>query len=826
MPDADESENRVLQRITLPIILQRCSWQKQNMNVEFSFCQPCIWASRASPPFGRRGFKQLHWTAYLCKTHCKDGSMAIRSETSLRALPKILVSLGRSQHWEDAILELNRVQKEANNLPQKKLWASSSVLCCYNATISACRFGTAWQAGIVLLQELLNQGPKPDHVTFAASIHAIGGSENGLKGPWECALALLQAMPSCRIEPKAAIFNATIRVLERAGLWKEAIHLFATMDSSNACSDLISLNATITACTNNVQWEAAVALLDKATIQNHLSRFQSNRQRSTVSYNVTIVGCGRSSQWQRSLSLLEELRLRVAATTANMPYVPGWGHKQKEGHGDCDRDERVLLLDEQRRSETVYKLCPVQGPTTGASAFLLKGCNATLKGCERASEWQKAVQLLSVMANQEVSHGLANSSESGLAWPSPDILSFNTTISACEKATSWDGALALLEMLLQLSSRAVQVSSRLRADAPSFNSVTRALTRVTQWEAGLELLSKAYSHRIQLNAVSSLMIVYACGRGNCWQGALTELDRSYLAPRMTRLDNPATPRNLHNAIISACEQASRWQEALHLCFSKNGEGQDWHLDQVTLNSALSSCATQKQWALTIEMLDFRRYLAHHDQPICASGFGAAALGCAMAGAWACAVGLYCRSTHLKGWRKNGKHLGGLAMTLLVAIRSCEIYLQVKTLWQLLPQLKAGAGRVLLLDLILPLPGTKDDGFRAEVAEMLRRYDANTSAAAWFAAAQQRLQRPARYSLQGLRVTGLPSAGFVRDDVLESQFCLGTMTKGLVEDLSMCSPGAARRQHYRLSGTSCCQTRCAAYRLMAPRSKSKSVSMHW
>ena len=131
------------------------------------------------------------------------------------------------------------------------------------------------------------------------------------------------------------------------------------------------------------------------------------------------------------------------------------------------------------------------------------------------------------------------------------------------------------------------------------------------------------------------------------------------------------------------------------------------------------------------------------------------------------------------------------------------------------------------------------------------------------------------------------SGFVRDDVLESQFCLGTMTKGLVEDLSHTGPlkppvtshfgdsvqscqacvhlvlwGGAEvskhnshvtalrdkatndchvcqvcarvvrfscstchcRQnwHYRLSRTSCCQTRCAAYRLMAPRSKSKSV----
>ena len=34
-----------------------------------------------------------------------------------------------------------------------------------------------------------------------------------------------------------------------------------------------------------------------------------------------------------------------------------------------------------------------------------------------------------------------------------------------------------------------------------------------------------------------------------------------MAPRMTRLDDPSTPRNLYNAVISACEQSSRWQEA-------------------------------------------------------------------------------------------------------------------------------------------------------------------------------------------------------------------------------------------------------------------------
>eukprot|EP00913_Durusdinium_trenchii_P014375 g13483.t1 len=158
-------------------------------------------------------------------------------------------------------------------------------------------------------------------------------------------------------------------------------------------------------------------------------------------------------------------------------------------------------------------------------------------------------------------------------------------------------------------------------------------------------------------------------------------------------DHATTPQNLRNAVISACEQSSRWREAVRFFFAADcGEGKDQRrqdiLDEVSLNTSVSSCASQKHWELSIQMLDLRRYLPSSIEPIGAAGFGAAVLGCTMAGAWVLAVALLSSATSLKGWGRHGRHLGGLAMALLAAVHSCEWYLQALSLRQVLKKLEA------------------------------------------------------------------------------------------------------------------------------------------
>ena len=61
---------------------------------------------------------------------------------------------------------------------------------------------------------------------------------------------------------------------------------------------------------------------------------------------------------------------------------------------------------------------------------------AAISACEKANEWQSALNLYSAMQLQR---------ESG------DIITFGATISACEKASCWQEALALLAILKQRS---------------------------------------------------------------------------------------------------------------------------------------------------------------------------------------------------------------------------------------------------------------------------------------------------------------------------------------------------------------------------------------
>lgn len=67
--------------------------------------------------------------------------------------------------------------------------------------------------------------------------------------------------------------------------------------------------------------------------------------------------------------------------------------------------------------------------------------NALISCCEKASEWQKALQFL-----QEMSGFVAGKSLKVLEIQhlTPDVITYNGVISSCEKASEWQLALSLL----------------------------------------------------------------------------------------------------------------------------------------------------------------------------------------------------------------------------------------------------------------------------------------------------------------------------------------------------------------------------------------------
>ncbi|CAE6921449.1 MRL1 [Symbiodinium sp. CCMP2592] len=690
--------------------------------------------------------------------------------------PQVLVSLGRSRRWVEALTELERALSST-----EKAKAGQTRTACVNAALTACRLGSAWQVALEALRKLLRGGgstPSPDHITFATCIlvraawdvrqnsagQNAGGNdrvarslESGLRadGGW-------LAMRSHRIPLTTGVFNAALICLQRSQQWQASLQLLEGMDDHAGLllRSSLRVNSVLASCgATATNWLLVLALLNEARTRYDIGPL------STVSYNTTMAACGRALLWQASLSLLEELRSRVAFSSAARGLSRPLEHKGAP----------VLLLDDNERP-----LPPGEGLASLAAVLgcLLPGCNAVLSGCERASLWLKALNLLAAMSLDK-------------DWPRPDVVSYNSCISACEKATSWTWAVHLLASLSSDLGRP--------PDAISLNGTALALTRATRWPAAVELLCLAQKlGSIRLNAVSSLVLVTACGQGGLWERALSEL-----CVQWHRLsDDPITQRNVYNATMSAFEQSRRWAQALDLL--QKGWSKSMVLDQVAVNTAASACALR--WEVALEVLGTYR-LSSASDPEGAAGLSSVGVGCAGAGAWVWAVRLLVRASQQEGWwsKNAAAHIGGLAVVLLGAVRACENYLQAPTLHRLLRQpTNALSGvRLLLWDLVSPLQGLKDEGLRAELSEMFHRHQLSDEGQA-AAPARRRLQSAATTALHGLR----DSAGFWLQNELERQFLPGSLTRNLMQGLALTSRRGSWSQ--MSSSSACTEKTCVGH----------------
>ncbi|CAE7330047.1 EMB2654 [Symbiodinium natans] len=653
----------------------------------------------------------------------------IATKTSLWALPQVLLSLGRSRRWVEALVELERALSAPSFQKAKRPWAVHTA--CVNAALTACRLGRAWQVALEALQRLIRgrgSTPKPDHITFASCILALSGTSR-----WDIAFALMEVMRSHRVHMTTGVFNAGLICLQRSRQWQAALELLRGMDDEAIRPDLVSLNSVMASCSNATMshWPLTLVLLHEARGRQGIGPL------STVSYNTTMAACGRASLWHTSLCLLEELRGRVDTRS-------GQGRARVQLQG-----APVLLLDEES-SPHPDRGCPE------AMQSLLPGCNATLTGCDRASHWLKALNLLAAMHR-------------GKDWPRPDVVSYNACINACEKVTSWTWALHLLASM--------QDSGQF-PDAISLNSTALALTRATHWQTGLGLLCLSRKRSLELNAVSSLIIASVCGQGGFWQGALSEFRERWEDLR----DDPVTQRNLYNATMSACEQSRRWREVLDLLFQRSNS---LARDQVAINTAASACALH--WEVALEVLQAHRTAPASD-PEGAAGFGAVVLGCSAAAAWVWAVRLFHRASRQQGWwtKPAAAHVGGLAVAMLGAVQACETSLQGPTLRRLLqhlsnPHALSGA-QLLLWELVIPSQGLKDEGLRAELADMLHRHNLSDG----HAPVCRRLQSASASALRRLRASDVhQSVGFCTDG-LERQFLPGSLSRGVLQGLTLTS----------------------------------------
>ncbi|OLQ06453.1 Pentatricopeptide repeat-containing protein, mitochondrial [Symbiodinium microadriaticum] len=224
-----------------------------------------------------------------------------------------------------------------------------------------------------------------------------------------------------------------------------------------------------------------------------------------------------------------------------------------------------------------------------AGMVLMRG---SLIGCFGASQWATAVEVLAGMVRslRAFSWMLPDSShlEQGLR---DKVVAFGASISVCEKASQWQAAVQLLKDMdcgMTPSAIACLMGAKLHGSDPSVKSQTEwegnaaIAACFDQWPVALSLL-----HRAPLtDAGSFAAVITSLGRGTQWTQALSLLDE--MEERELQPDILA-----FSSTISACEKGAQWETALILLGSMAQKKVPPNV--FSYASAVSACEKCQKW---------------------------------------------------------------------------------------------------------------------------------------------------------------------------------------------------------------------------------------
>eukprot|EP00439_Symbiodinium_sp_Y106_P041201 s1678_g5.t1 len=310
----------------------------------------------------------------------------------LQLLNTSISACGRNSTWPISLLLFNQVTKpsppEKLGLQDGRLIPATPDSYSFNAVISACAYGAAWQAAVELVLQASLQGlPDSSLILTAAS------SACSLGFKWQLGLELAQqarsAVPTGDKQGAFVSLGATLKACERGAHWALACYTAQAaleaglVDASASC-------AAVSACEKSQQWQHSIALAHSLTT--------NCAKPSALLCGAVISSCEYSQNWDLALRMLHsrafgggaqlfrELASTARAAGATMPFAAAMSCCSKAG-----RWELVLHLWAWLQS-------------TGTRSLVANA--AAMEACSKGRQWQQAEFLLS--------HGTVEAETAGL----------------------------------------------------------------------------------------------------------------------------------------------------------------------------------------------------------------------------------------------------------------------------------------------------------------------------------------------------------------------------------------------------------------------------
>ena len=478
-----------------------------------------------------------------------------------------------------------------------------------NAAVCAASVGGDWVTARSVLEEALLVGVTPRTSSFNMAINTAAGAHQPA-----AALAILRRMRTAGVRRNQLTYNAALSALEAGGRWQQALRLLRDMRRARVAPSLISYNLALGACAKAAKIPSAKvssATVSSAKVSSAkvssakvsplvsstaadaamellLELQQLKLQPDVTSYSSAIAALSDAGQWERLGGLL-------GSTQAELLQPNGFSFSA--AIAACERAgewERLLALFAGLRKAggavdrslwnaalSAAACAPDAGTETGVDLALsllgqmteegyapdLHSYNALLKACERAADWDTAIETLSIMKSHKIvpdaisytsavgALGRAREWEKALSlWLtmltdgiSPDTLALRTLLRALSGAAQWPTALAVFDAVANSEDAHV-------CTTPVYEQALTACAVGAQPERAARYIEQMKCVGVDISSACYAQLASAHAAARDWRGALAVF-KGLMADGL-RPDAPT-----YQAVYSACDQAGAQEEA-------------------------------------------------------------------------------------------------------------------------------------------------------------------------------------------------------------------------------------------------------------------------
>ncbi|CAM9592520.1 unnamed protein product [Chrysoparadoxa australica] len=469
----------------------------------------------------------------------------------------VISALGRGGRRDEALaLLLNGMEMDG---------VKPSVECC-NAAMAANKHN------IPIVYNVLSRMksgllPSPTTVTYNIALSAFASTQDGLSR-WKEALALFAEMESRGLEPSVITWNTLINVLGKSDQLKKALKMFNSMEEQGLLPTQQTYGTILSACAR--RGKAMVAL----------SIFKQIPEPDLRCYNVLLHAFSEGQEMAQALALLHKMQSKGEPAPDRVSYNSVLACCAAQGAVEEAHDLMRQMKAEGIAPDTITYNCLLQVESISHG---LEGALKVLRAMKRARVRRNAI-------------------------------TYGTVIGSC---SSGEDALEWLER--------AEVDEKIRPDVVMYGSAIKALAGGAMWESGLDLLDRARNDGLRLTEQLYTSSFGCMAQGRLDGAAVALLDE--MEADAGAMAGPQPGLIHYNACIHAQARAANWSQALSLMLRMRERG--FKPDETTWTSCLSAMARAGEWELAKRYLG--RMMSEHGEEPRTIHYNCVISACAQAG---------------------------------------------------------------------------------------------------------------------------------------------------------------------------------------------------